>query len=50
MYLWGKTQWPAPIWDESILATPLAQVSRKQGAPKKDPGGWRSTSYSLLIE
>jgi hypothetical protein len=28
----------------------LAQVSREQGALKKDPGGGRSASYSLLIE
>ena len=28
----------------------LAQVSREQGALKKDLGGGRSTSYSLLIE
>jgi hypothetical protein len=50
MYLWEKTQWPDFTWDESILATPLAQVSREQGALKKDSGGGRSTSYSLLIE
>jgi hypothetical protein len=50
MYLLEKTQWPAFTWDESILATPLAQISRKQGALKKDPVGGSSTRYSLLIE